>query len=201
MITCKEDLINTKVDGRNKELCKLFQELAFSFGFTWCDSNDQVVCYPDDGYFVICCDDEDVFWERVNSSIHQDYTQLTMSDLKHLKPKRTKVVYEKVNFSSVGECVQSVHDNYGEYFFFNNGTGEYQLAEYQDSAWYWKEDNIYIKVEKEIDWQTLVSEFVRENNCNDAQPGEAFDVDGLVLMDDDFLEMCRVALRATGELE
>lgn len=190
MITCKEDLINTYIENDFGELRDLYIKKAIELGVKTCERGrfeyllDKVtIGVRDWGYGA------QLEW---NNRCFGDAKYLTLSDLK----PPTKVVYEKVNFSSVGECVQSVHDNYGEYFFLNNGTGEYQLAEYQDSAWYWKEDNIYIKVEKEIDW--------REEVHNKLQSDYHWSTPIAEIINDEsdcFLELCRVALRATGELK
>ena len=65
------------------------------------------------------------------------------------------VEYEKVNFSSVGNCVQTVYDNNGNYFYFDKRDGEYKTVEYQDAAWYWKEDNIYLRIERPVEYERV----------------------------------------------
>lgn len=204
MITCKEDLMNTYIENDFGELREVYLSVCSKFGLHLYHDGEQsfdVNFY--DGKYIRCdkysLEDSENVLQSIDDNCLGKYNekQLTLSDLK----PRTKVVYEKVNFSSVGECVQSVHDNYGEYFFLNKGTGEYQIAEYQDSAWYWKEDNIYIKVEKEIDWREELNEWQHTAKIGIYSPLD-FEVSSLIETDPDkFLELCRVALRATGELE
>lgn len=127
--------------------------------------------------------------------------------LKPIQKPRTRAEYEKVSFVSVGDCVQSVHDNYGEYFFLNNRSGEYQAAEYQDSAWYWKEGNLYRKVQKLVDWQDEVVRFLNDGNIgvDGRLPPlvikEMKEIDWGCFRESDFHELCRVTLRALGEID
>jgi hypothetical protein len=152
VIKCKEDLIDTAVFCHKGELRELYLKKCEQFGVSWnhagLDINKYSLLMVDENtelQGVICCNDD----------FYLDLKRLTLSDLK----PRTRTEYEKVSFVSVGDCVQSVHDNYGEYFFLNNCSGEYQAAEYQDSAWYWNEGNLYRRVEKEIDER---QEFIKE---------------------------------------
>ena len=134
--------------------------------------------------------------------------------LNHIKPippkPRTRTEYEKVT-----ESIFDLRDEFerGELFmkgrgaggdFFNKITTEYELVTFASRG-------LYRKVEKEIDWTADVMDFLG----NELQRGERVkhaDVelfcDGskfinldVSLPKDRFLELCRVTLRANGELD
>lgn len=111
-------------------------------------ANENLECYA---WNILADGDNKRFILRADALGWSNHTPSIHADSEFYKKPRTKVEFVNVEFENVGECVQSVHDNHGEYFFFNSSSGEYQAAEYQDSAWYWKEGNLYRRVETEID--------------------------------------------------
>lgn len=114
----------------------------------------------------------------------------------------TEYEYKKVTLSNVGDFVQEVHDNYGKYYFLNKCSGEYQLAEFQDAAYYWKEDNVYRRIEKpKPDWRDELAKWQHTRKIGIFTPLDIRAGDLINGSPEKFLEMCRVALRATGELE
>jgi hypothetical protein len=135
-------------------------------------------------------------WRRLDEAWERDKCNngYVLNRIKPIPPKPpVRVEYEKVNFSTVGYFVQSVYDERDKYFYLNKGNGEYNIAEYQDAAWYWKEDNIYRRIEKPVDWRELTIEFA--DKCG------FYGIGAITLHHSDrFLEMCRIALRANGEL-
>ncbi len=68
----------------------------------------------------------------------------------------SKFNYIKAKFETVGEAVQAVYDNPEKYYFLNKVTGSYYQAEFQDTAWYWKESNLYTR--EEINWYDDIPE-------------------------------------------
>ena len=84
MITCKEDLIGTYVDGRNVELGNAYQKLLFSFGVNWLDFNDQLVRYVSDSSLTsqFCFDGDSLSWNSKEFAKRNYDKELTLEDLK-----------------------------------------------------------------------------------------------------------------------
>ncbi|CAH9015514.1 putative coil containing protein [Vibrio phage 381E49-1] len=84
MITCKEDLINTYVDGRDVELGNAYQELLFSFGVKWLDFNDQLVRVVGDSSLIsrFCFNGSELSWDSKEVAIRNFGKELTLEDLK-----------------------------------------------------------------------------------------------------------------------
>ena len=126
--------------------------------------------------------------------------KLTLSDLK----PRTRTEYEKVDFKP-DEIWKAFKEHQEDGFLFVQtsdefeclGDGVFTLAMAISQG-----DQLYRKVEKEIDWKKEVKDF-----CGDKYSYLHINDDGHVNCllpydsDIDFLELCRVALRANGEIE
>lgn len=146
-------------------------------------------------------------WPRSGMHFKVDFIDadgcISLIYVEPLKPQ-VRFEYEKVTLSNVGEFVQEVHDNYGKYYFLNECSGEYQAAEFQDSAYYWMRDNVYRRVEKPVDW---VQSVIDDNEDNDDPvlkanlfPGNLnLRIKG-VFTKEQAIELAKSILRATGEL-
>jgi hypothetical protein len=114
--------------------------------------------------------------------------------------KRTRTEYEKVT-----ESIFDLRDEFvrGELFmkgrgaggdFFNKITTEYELVTFASRG-------LYRKVEKEIDWRNEVHEWQHTKKIGIYTPLDFVVSDLIESHPDKFLELCRVALRANGELD
>ena len=122
-------------------------------------------------------------------------------ELSSLKPKRTRTEYEKVEFNSAWEAVKAFED--GDVFhthFISDGW--VVVDQVQQVIPNWQLGKLYCKVEKEIDWREEVSNFV-DDKYSYITIHENGAVDSLLAASSNinFLELCRVALRANGEIE
>ena len=124
-----------------------------------------------------------------------------VSKIKPIPTKRTRTEYEKVTESA--SHVIDEFENGGEFYYMAPSLTKPALAnrggvfnKLRDG------DALYRKVEKEIDWREEVSNFVDdkysyitiyENGAADALLAASSNIN--------FLELCRVALRANGELD
>lgn len=134
--------------------------------------------------------------ELAADNINNLYNQLPS------KP-RTKEVYEKVT-----ESIFNLKEDFknGKLFTkkFNQEwhqiKSEVQLGGLLSMNDDPTKNGIYRKVEKEIDWRDEVSDFVINNNIIYSCNGNKHIIALAEYTDEQFLEMCRVALRATGEL-
>ena len=119
-----------------------------------------------------------------------------MSDL---KPKlRTKTVYEKVDLH-INEIAKRMID--GEVFYNHDGSDKFdwKLNGFSKNGLALTGLNgfdFYCRVEKEIDWRDEVHNKLQSDYHWSTPIAEIINDES-----DCFLELCRVALRATGELE
>lgn len=87
----------------------------------------------------------------------------------------------------------------GEQFWIHTNEGKIRITFINEI------NEVYRRIEKPVDWQNAVVEFMQGHPEDGAQMNqylvdELNDVGWDNMTDSDFLEMCRVALRATGEL-
>lgn len=119
-------------------------------------------------------------------------------------PKPARTIFEKANYprSETWKAFKE-HQEIGHLFVGSRegydclGDSIFDLAMAISQG-----DQLYRKVEKEIDWADVTSEWVQENQSVNIE----FLTDAVMyyhgsVSKDKFLEMCRVALRATGELK
>ena len=119
-----------------------------------------------------------------------------IGDLMKLTPLlRTRTEYEKVT-----ESIFDLRDEFergGLYSYYMNGKHT-KVTNEDDLLENYKDKNLYRKVEKDIDWRDEVHECLSGIGYHWATPIAE------VINDDEsdyFLELCRVALRANGEIE
>ena len=191
MIKCKEDLKGKYVERGNKEIVELFLDACEKFGLKWYGGDNPREFEP---YMSRIGVEFDLTLRQ--GFVGDCYSSLTLSDF-----KRHRTEYEKVT-----ESIFDLRDQFerGELYtkcrgaggdFFNKITTEYELVTFAPRS-------LYRKVEKEIDWREEVSNFVDdkysyitiyENGAVDALLAASSNIN--------FLELCRVALRANGEIE
>lgn len=198
VIKCKEDLINTYVKTDCEELVALYLEKCKEFGFAWF-SGEKIAGNENyaDGPFLGL--NEDIRMSLGNGS--EDYfdrcgcRKLTLSDLK----PRTRTEYEKVT-----ESIFDLREEFerGE-LYFKCSEGDWVQAVHESEVVHFLNNCcLYRKVEKQIDWREEVSTWVQQNQSVniDFLTNSVMYYHGSV-SNDTFLEMCRVALRANGELD
>lgn len=227
MINSIEEFKNTYVKN-TPELRDAFLGVALHFGLIDSASDigqasgDAVVAYwhniNGDNFRVGC-------WYAYAGQIKEECRELTLSDLKPskeesaiktlevlgyvyhgaelweppVKKPRTRTEYEKVT--------GSIFDLRNEFergeLYYNFGNEEW--ITYRDEASLaigFKEGNIHRKVEKEIDWREEVRSFLKKPSVDGK-----FSIDkhcitiDCTFSESEFLELCRVALRANGEIE
>ena len=189
MITKKEDLINTYIVNDHGELRDLYISALGRFGVDTCESDEHFLIYEPDDYPHM--DTASFGWNNYNNS-----RRLTISDLK----PRTRTKYERVT-----ESIFDLRDEFerGELYCKHEHAREFtQVINTQTLAQALHGGYCFRKVEKEIDWREEVSNFVddkysyitiHENGAADALLAASSNIN--------FLELCRVALRANGELD
>lgn len=128
--------------------------------------------------------------------------------------KSTRTTYEKLSFKTIGEAVDYANqhdvyikkdDRYCELKLRDSGSVFTKKKHYFGSV-VAHFDNLYHKVEKEIDWRDDIKSYF-ESSSKEAGDFEGMEVTNTSWRfrynpsDEEFLEMCRIALRATGELK
>lgn len=122
-------------------------------------------------------------------NINKVYNQL-------LPKPRTEIQYEHVGFHKCHEAMFKHEIEEKLYRKYEDGYVEADLT-YIANNWV---SGLYREVEKEIDWRDEVSDFLTNNNIPYRCNGHQYIKTISDYTDEQFLEMCRVALRATGEL-
>lgn len=195
MIKNIEEFKNTYVKN-TPELRDAFLGIALHFGLIDSASDigqsngDAVVAYwhdVDGDFFNVGC------WFAYADRIKEECRELTLSDLK----PRTSTEYEKVT-----ESIFDLRDEFerGELYMKLSGEllpvpNETQLSILLDHK------QCYRKIEKEIDWRDGIYEWQHTKKIGIYTPLD-FTVAHLISAHPDkFLELCRVALRANGEIE
>ena len=206
MIKCKEDLINTYIENDHGELRDLYIKKAIELGFSHQGYRDRDLNWYNLDFIGICEGwDNDMLGQTMSEGEKiDDYEckKLTLSDLK----PRTRTEYEKVT-----ESIFDLRDEFGRgelYFDRDRCTGgiyvssdQYQKIRDMNDFSQAALNNIYRKVEKEIDWRDDICEWQHTKKIGIYTPLD-FTVAHLISAHPDkFLELCRVALRANGEIE
>lgn len=143
-------------------------------------------------------------WER---------SGLTKADivtlLKPITPKpQVRIAYERVKYSKVSDAI-SAHES-GVKFKRELPDGDFTdyLSWFELCECYANNYKIVVEIEKPVDWQSDVVDYIygNYNPTNHDTLSESLvtaissGIDFKYLTQDEFLEMCRVALRANGEL-
>ena len=126
--------------------------------------------------------------------------------VKPIQKPRTRTEYEKVT-----ESIFDLRDEFkrGELYCKHEHAREFtQVINTQTLAQALHGGFCFRKVEKEIDWRDEVKSYI-ESTCSESLrlDGDSFTISHPELDfiyepgDDEFLELCRVALRANGELD
>ena len=195
MITCKEDFYKYYVEVNDREVFNKYCELAEQFGITFYNGNT-AKSSADSGYSYISShisnQPHNLFWcDKARLEGIYGKVKLTMTDLK----PRTKVVYEQVEFNYAWELVKQF-ELHNDIFYKSSSTPTYERMSIENIQNMLRNEypvSLYRKVEKEIDWREEVSDYFVEYEIADGS-GE-YRIDG-----DEFLDVYRVVLRATGEL-
>lgn len=192
MIKCKEDLINTAVFCHKGELRELYLKKCEQFGVNWNHAGLNI-----DKYTLLMVD-ENAELQGVaccNDDFYLDLKRLTLPDLK----PRTRTEYEKVT-----ESIFDLRDEFERGELYESLCGS-KLENEHDFIYAYTNDHIVRKVEKEIDWQDEIVRFMAgEPKIGKQMKPELLrelNIEWDHMTDGDFLEMCRVALRANGEVE
>ena len=131
-----------------------------------------------------------------------------IGDLMKLTPLlRTRTEYEKVT-----ESIFDLRDEFEHGELYGDNTGVTKIETLAHLGACCQVGNVFRKVEKEIDWRDEVREFLEScKQISNSSQLESFTYKGGCsdknvqieneLHDNEFLELCRVALRANGELE
>lgn len=156
MIKCKEDLYGTHVLLSDKEAAEIYVGLINKFGVSGIvlgghKSEDAIEVHKADW----CASGWDASFTKANSrGLDEGSRRLTLSDL---KPKRTYTEYEKVT-----ESIFDLRDEFerGElYYYCCHTESKHKIESVKLLATNAITDNVYRKVEKEIDER---HEFVKE---------------------------------------
>lgn len=126
-----------------------------------------------------------------------------LSHTKPIPPKpQVRVEYEKVEFENASSAVYEFEE-------FHNGNEAERLFIYADGKYAEPDiyqvvgnyENLYRRIEKPVDWRDVTSKWVQKNQSVNIEflSNAVMYYHGSV-SNDNFLEMCRVALRANGEL-
>ncbi|ALM62004.1 hypothetical protein AXI64_gp012 [Vibrio phage qdvp001] len=197
MIKTVDNLRKCYAVRADKEVFELFMNKCEEFGVVWAGVGE----YPRDcrlGEAVVFSGaDTDKLTHGDESRMKQKgYKRLTLSDLK----PRTKTVYEKVEFNHAWELVKQF-ELYNDILYKSSSTPTYELMSIENIQNMLCNEypvSLYRKVEKEIDWREVSHGYLA------AKTGFHWSTPvGEVINDesDCFLDLCRTALRATGELE
>jgi hypothetical protein len=143
MITCKEDLIGTYVDGRDIKLGNEYQKLLFKFGVKWLHFDDQEVRTASGMTNHFCFNGEFLSWSRKEPADINYEKKLTLKDL---KPKPTKFVKVEESIFGLKEEFESgelyrVYVHHGDNPMYGVIDSEFSLIQAADRS------NVYRQVE------------------------------------------------------
>jgi len=207
MITCKEDLNGTWVKG-TPELVMLYKTACdrFCVDYKINDFN-----HVSDSFGIVRGIDNGV-WHNLSDASKIRSKELTLKDFESLHQQEVFTFEEKV-YKSLTELISDI-EKYPNSIYYaaamqnNELVDEYivddeclpTLRDYVEDR-----SKLYRKVIKVIDWKKDVKAFLKEKVSDleiDNAKVKDFNNDYLVdCYPEKFLEMCRVALRATGELK
>lgn len=197
MIKCKEGLINTYIENDFGELRDLYLAKCEEFGICAddIDKNSGTIGVLDR------CDIS--MWHNLMERTIDKCRKLTLSDLK----SRTRTEYEKVT-----ESIFDLRDEFerGELYFTANGDidnmrvieTELHLVQLLKSHMeFTNRGYVYRSTEKQVDWREEVHAWQHTKKVGIYTPLDFVVSDLIESHPDKFLELCRVALRANGEIE
>lgn len=138
MITCKEDLQNTYVKNDNGELANCYISASKRFGFS------QLIVNKESASYFVCGDE--TIGGRTTSDCFDNLKQLKLSDFKPQKPTRTEYV-------KVTESIFDLKEEFEKGRLFHN---ECVIRSATALAECYTKDNIYRRIEKEVDWRDEV---------------------------------------------
>lgn len=129
------------------------------------------------------------------------------TNISEVTKAKTAITYELVTDLTTNEIAKAMID--GEVFYDGDGHEIYKWSGYcfEDNCGraITIGGNFYRKVEKQINWREEVAAYVNSKFTGNAlgvsDNGKIITIKHSAMRDQSFLEMCRVALRATGELE
>lgn len=198
MITKKEDLYGTYVLNDRSGAIELYLNFINSFGIS-----SKTMSIEKSALALEVCKvrgEHRALWVVHDlNALDPKSKRLTLSDLK----PRTRTEYEKVT-----ESIFGLRDEFerGELYCKFEHAREYtQITNAQTLSQDLHRGCCYRLVEKEIDWQDEVVRFMEgEPKIGKQMKPELLrelNIEWDHMTDGDFLEMCRVALRANGEIE
>lgn len=198
-----EDMKMCYVPRHDKEVFELFMDKCEEFGLSWSDYSGGEPRDIKLGEVVVFNGSTNKLLTHASEAYAavKGYKRLTLSDLK----PRTRTEYEKVA-ESPRELFQAML-NGEEFYLFKE-----ELLNF-DGNQFWRhtedgksritfiedENEIYRKVEKEIDWRDEVNKAFPAIDFRDLDSHNSHDLG--CWQPESFLELCRVALRANGELD
>lgn len=165
------------------------------------------------------CDDGSIGYFRIDGNnvyVHSNETcdtnliplsihEIVKFGVKPIQPKPpVRVEYEKVTFDKASEAVKAWED--GELYTRSSHEDYVKIGTPTGAITYIHD--LYRRIEKPVDWQNAVVDYIygNYNPTNHDALSESLvtaigsGVDFKYLTQDEFLEMCRIALRANGEL-
>lgn len=192
VIKCKEDLINTYIENDHGELRDLYLAKCKEFGICAddIDKNSGTIGVLDR------CDIS--MWHNLMERTIEKCKKLTLSDLK----PRTRTEYEKVSYDSAWKAAKDHEERKLELWRKSDlsevikGNNWKAIQSPSEAALY--HFDLYLKVEKEIDWRDESHGYLANKT------GFHWSAPIAEVINDEsdcFLELCRVALRANGEVE
>lgn len=195
MITKKEDLYGTHVLLSDKEAAEIYVGLINKLGISGISLGGHNI---EDAIEVHranwCRSGWDASFTKANENgLDVGSRRLTLSDL---KPKRTRTEYEKVT-----ESIFDLREEFerGELYCKHEFAREYtQIINTQTLAQALHGGFCFRKVEKEIDWRDESHRYLANKT------GFHWSTPIAEVINDEsdcFLELCRVALRANGEID
>ena len=199
MIKCKEDLYGTYVLVSDKEAAEIYVGLINKFGISEiklreCNREREDAIEVHKAQWT--SSGWDASFTKANSrDLDEGSKKLTLSDLK----PRIRTKYEKVT-----ESIFDLRDEFerGELYCKHEHAREFtQVINTQTLAQSLHGGYCFKKIEKEIDWRKETKSYLRsDNGAFKLYQLEAM-LGAIAEYPEQFLEMCRVALRANGELD
>lgn len=152
--------------------------------------------------------------KELNDAYADERKPVSLTDfLKRTEPvnseeKVTPVPKMKVEYVLADDSLWNLQPDFevGQLYMPAEANGFKQITRDTELAEYFLAENVYRRIEKPVDWREEVVKYLEEEMpCHDLdRPYVKFDDVGVTIdggMKNEFyLEMCRVALRATGEL-
>lgn len=120
-----------------------------------------------------------------------------VANIKPIPPRpKVEVVYEKVTFDKISDIALSYEK--GETLYACNSNQYSEVNVYGAISLHRHGDDLYLRLEKPTDWRDEVCKFLLSRTPyapqNNLRVGDQF------LSEDDFIEMCHIALKASGKI-